>query len=1528
MNPSAGWSTSGIALEGGGASEVAGGTLATWDTSAVTQAGYYTLRLLVDNAGFTSEARTLVYLEPDLLSSHWPRVLHPGAWPGVGPHAVTGDLGQRWLAVTGITSNSRLTLWRLSADGSSVVAVDEPQFSTSPFQPASAELAGLAGDETIVGTSPYLRVVRADGSSYTLPAAPAHTLARSVPVVDDLEGAVGPAILAVATNFPDGTGRLQAWNADGTPLAGAFPVPLTDRNLYLDNSGVQRLVVADLDGDGVREIVVAEGPTESTFSLRLIRPDGTPKAWADPTFTGIPKLLAVADLDGDGTREVLVIEKQTTPVLHVLGADGLPRPGWPVTLTGGEPGLALADLDRDGTNEVIVPTAYKLNVLRADGQPFSAAWPRSFEGRYFGPPVAADLDGDGRPEIVVVTFRNALAPDPLFPLEQNAAARRSAAALALRPEAARQVLAGAQQWYDDYGLVVLRADGTVMRSWQLTGAEGQELVGLPVPLVADVDGDGRTEIAISASIVAANQFLVEDSLLTVLSTGAPYNPGANDWPAVRHDARNTCSLLPDRTAPSVSLTSPAPGATITDTTVVSATATDDVFVRGVQFQLDGADLGEEDTLAPFELVWNPRTSGNGAHVLTAVARDAAGNERASAPVSVTVDVDLTPPEVALVAPPPGSSVSEPVLVEAGASDDRGVTRVDFYLDLALVESDTAPPYAFEWDPRGTSDGPHSLSARAHDAAGNQATSAPVEVTVAVPPVVTLTAPLAGSSLTGVVTLVAEATDNTRVVRVEFYAGASLVGTDTAPPWSLGWDTLAAAEGPYALTARAIDAAGNGASSAPVPVTVNHPPLVSITAPAPGAVVGTPIVVTADASDATGITRVELLVDGVLTGTDLEAPYAFAWDPAAYSDGGHGLVARAYDGTAVSATSATVAVVVAVRPTAQLTSPASGSTLAGTIAVTADASDNSGVARVELHVDGVLVGTDLGAPWSFSLDTLAYADGPHGLAAWAYDLAGNHEVSARVDVVFRNGLAVYDSALRAPRCGELGAVCDSGALLNGRWLRGPEPSQPNTLNGSCADGTAGSYHLDESNDRLRVATLDGSPMAFGKTVEVQATVWAYYSYASDKLDLYYAPDATNPTWTLIGTFTPTGSGARTISASYTLPYGALQAVRARFRYGGAQAPCGTGSYDDHDDLVFAVATPPDTGPPSASIRSPEPGAVLSAPVTVSVEAVDDAAVASVELLADDTLVGTDTTAPYSFSWNPASVADGPRALVARAVDVSGQLGMSAPVPVTVAVPPVASISSPPPGATLSGSVSVTATASDNTGVTRVEFAVDGAVRSSDDTPPYELVWDTAAEEVGSHTLVATAYDAAALSGSSAPVTVTVQRAGSGTALYDATLRAPRCNGASAACDSGSLLVGRGSRGPEPNAPNTLAGSCADGAYGTFHVDESNDRIRVSTLDGTGLAAGKTVRIEATVWAYSAFASDKLDLYYAADAAAPVWTYLVTLTPTRAGASTLAMTYALPAGTLQAVRARFRYGGSPAACGAGAFDDHDDLVFEVP
>jgi len=112
----------------------------------------------------------------------------------------------------------------------------------------------------------------------------------------------------------------------------------------------------------------------------------------------------------------------------------------------------------------------------------------------------------------------------------------------------------------------------------------------------------------------------------------------------------------DVTPPTVSGSAPAAGSTVSGSAVtVSATAADNVGVTGVQFKLDGADLGAQDTAIPFSISWNSTTAPNGLHTLTALARDAAGNTTTSAGVMVTVS---NPPPVPaqLTSPTPGSNL--------------------------------------------------------------------------------------------------------------------------------------------------------------------------------------------------------------------------------------------------------------------------------------------------------------------------------------------------------------------------------------------------------------------------------------------------------------------------------------------------------------------------------------------------------------------------------------------------------------------------------------------------------------------------------------------------------------------------------------------------------------------------------------------------------------------------------------------------------------------------------------------------------
>jgi len=123
----------------------------------------------------------------------------------------------------------------------------------------------------------------------------------------------------------------------------------------------------------------------------------------------------------------------------------------------------------------------------------------------------------------------------------------------------------------------------------------------------------------------------------------------------------------DTTLPSVSISAPTAGATVSSTVTVTATASDNVGVLGVQFKLDGVNLGAEDATSPYSTSWNTTTTSNGSHTLTAVARDAAGNQKTSGGVTVTVSNTLPPP------PPPGGVIFESNWDTASGTSRNAVT---------------------------------------------------------------------------------------------------------------------------------------------------------------------------------------------------------------------------------------------------------------------------------------------------------------------------------------------------------------------------------------------------------------------------------------------------------------------------------------------------------------------------------------------------------------------------------------------------------------------------------------------------------------------------------------------------------------------------------------------------------------------------------------------------------------------------------------------------------------------------------------
>jgi chitodextrinase len=337
--------------------------------------------------------------------------------------------------------------------------------------------------------------------------------------------------------------------------------------------------------------------------------------------------------------------------------------------------------------------------------------------------------------------------------------------------------------------------------------------------------------------------------------------------------------------------------------------------------------------------------------------------------------------------------------------------------------------------------------RSTDATGSSVTSGDMTASTVgdtIAPTVAINSPIANATLSGIVNVTATATDNVAVASVQFKVDGANTGSALASaPYAYSLNTIPLSNGNHVLTATATDGAGNSTTSAALTVKVDNttpdttPPTVSLTAPANTATVSATVTVSANATDNVSVASVQFQLDSVNVGTlDVVAPYNFSWDTTKSTNGAHTLKAIAKDGAGNTATSAVVTVTVnnttpdTTPPTVSLTAPANGATVSSTIAVTATAADNVGVASVQFQLDGAnLGGLDTATPYSASWNTTTATNGAHTLKAIAKDAAGNSTTSATVSVTVNNGPA--DTTPPSVPTG-LTATAVSSAQINLSW----------------------------------------------------------------------------------------------------------------------------------------------------------------------------------------------------------------------------------------------------------------------------------------------------------------------------------------------------------------------------------------------------------------------------------------------------------------------------------------------------------------
>ena len=408
-------------------------------------------------------------------------------------------------------------------------------------------------------------------------------------------------------------------------------------------------------------------------------------------------------------------------------------------------------------------------------------------------------------------------------------------------------------------------------------------------------------------------------------------------------AGDSTEFTPVPSPPDVSITAPANGATVAGSSVtVSATASDDVAVLGVQFKLDGANLGAEDTTSPYSVTWNTTGASEGSHTLTAVARDAVPNSTTSSPVTVTVDNVVTPSGGPIshwrfdetsgtTATDFITATGNNLTLSGGASFSaggqfgnalslNGTTAHAFDDSTASLNSTSTLTIAGWLKPTSLPSGFSTILTKVDAGSPTRGyafniSNGKLGFVKGSLGIASLSATVSVGSWQHVAVTWDVLTGN-----VKFYTGGILRQTINSPgaiPAPLNSDRLSV--GRFNLSSswfngliddlRVYNSTLSDAEILAL-AAVNAPPTVSLTAPANGSTVSGPVTVSATATDAAGVAGVQFKLDGSNLGAeDTTSPYSIVWNSALSTDGPHqlGAVARDTGGLTGTATTRTVTV---------------------------------------------------------------------------------------------------------------------------------------------------------------------------------------------------------------------------------------------------------------------------------------------------------------------------------------------------------------------------------------------------------------------------------------------------------------------------------------------------------------------------------------------------------------------------------------------------------------------------------------------
>jgi hypothetical protein len=399
------------------------------------------------------------------------------------------------------------------------------------------------------------------------------TLALAVGSVAAAADSTRDVAVADGSRRQEATGRQQAATAEVPEMPG-FPIVL-ESDGEVSEWNARGVVLADLDGDGLGEVVFSSEPC-AIWSCD----EGQIRVWnhRGEMRTGFPVEVvggaffapSVGDLDGDGMQEIVqvTIDEDLVARIVVVEPDGRIRQGFPVVagVASIGDGATLADLDFDGRLEIVYASDYAVHVFDDDGAEWGGqGWPFALNTSSHGTIAIGDVDNDRAPELFVTEM------DRMHLLEADGSEHDgwpveipdvrfdpiSTAALAdLDGDEHLEIVIAAWTPADAWGydadtlVYVFHHDGSVMEGWPqrpedaLPPIPAEEPGGDPVPrhvwsftpsppVVTDLEGDGAPDIVFGSGTTAVASVIPVQSVVVAWDAAGQLKPGfpfiSEDW---------------------------------------------------------------------------------------------------------------------------------------------------------------------------------------------------------------------------------------------------------------------------------------------------------------------------------------------------------------------------------------------------------------------------------------------------------------------------------------------------------------------------------------------------------------------------------------------------------------------------------------------------------------------------------------------------------------------------------------------------------------------------------------------------------------------------------------------------------------------------------------------------------------------------------------------------------------------------------------------------------------------------------------